>query len=61
MSLIGLLVALIIGACILYLVDRLPFDGTIKRIIQVVVIVLMIVWLVDALGLFGGGPYLRLR
>lgn len=61
MSIVGLLVAVLVGALILYLVDRLPIDGPIKRIIQIVVIVLMILWLLDAFGLFSGGPYLRLR
>lgn len=48
MTLIPLLIALIIIGAILYIVSLLPIDGTIKRIIQVVAIVALVIWLLRA-------------
>lgn len=45
MSLISLLIALIIIGAVLYIVGLLPIDGTVKRIIQVVAIVALVIWL----------------
>jgi hypothetical protein len=39
-----LLIALIIIGAALYLLQLLPIDGTIKRIIQVIVIVALVIW-----------------
>lgn len=54
MSLITLLIALIIIA-VLYIVGLLPIDATVKRIIQVVAIIALVVWLLQ-----GFAPALRL-
>jgi len=43
-----LIAAIIIGA-LLYLLSFLPIDGTIKKVIQVVAIVLLAIWLLKAL------------
>jgi hypothetical protein len=43
-----LIVLVIIGAA-LYLLQLLPIDGTIKRIIQVVVIVILAIWAIRML------------
>jgi hypothetical protein len=40
---------LIIGV-VLYLIDLIPMDGTIKTIIRVVAIVAVIIWLLRLLG-----------
>ena len=50
MSLIALLIALLIFGAILYLVDLAPIDGTVKRIIQVVAIIFLIIWLLQHLA-----------
>lgn len=47
MPLISLLVALIIVGAILYVVTLLPIDNTVKRIIQVVAIVAIVIWLLQ--------------
>jgi hypothetical protein len=60
MSLISLLVYLIVIGLILYLVGLLPIDATIKRIIQIVVLVIVILWLVQALGLIAGLGSIRI-
>jgi hypothetical protein len=53
MTLLGLIVALIIVGLLLYLVSTLPIDATIKTIIRAVVIVAVVLWLLEALGIFG--------
>jgi hypothetical protein len=60
MSLISLLVFLLVFAVILYVVQLLPVDGTIKRIIQIVLVLIAILYLLDALGVISGLGRLRL-
>jgi len=55
MTIIGLLVTLIIVGVILYIVSLIPMDATIKRIIQVLVILLVILWVLSAFGLLPHG------
>lgn len=45
MSLIAILIALIVFGLVLYIVGLLPIDATVKRIIQAVAIVLLVIWL----------------
>lgn len=47
---ISLLISLIILGALLYIVELLPIDGTIKRIIQVVAIVCIAIWALQMLG-----------
>jgi hypothetical protein len=61
MSFIGLIVALIVLGFILYIVKLLPIDGTIKKIIYAVVILLALLWVLQGVGLLGGGPYLTVH
>jgi hypothetical protein len=51
---ISLLVALVIGGAILFVISRLPIDGTIKMIINVVVIVFLFLYCLQVLGLWHG-------
>lgn len=48
MSLVPILIALILVGAVLYLIPLLPIDATIKRIIQVIVIVALVIWLLRA-------------
>lgn len=61
MGLIEIVIALLIVGLVLYLIDFIPIDGTIKQVIRVVVIVFVIIWLLQAL--VGGGSlnFLRIR
>jgi len=43
-----LIVLIIVGAA-LYLLQLVPIDGTIKRIIQVIVIVFLVIWAIKLL------------
>lgn len=47
---VELLIALIIVGAALYLLNFVPIDGTVKRIIQVVIIVAIIIWLLKHFG-----------
>lgn len=46
---ISLLIALIIIGAILYVVQLLPIDGTIKQIIIVIAVVLLAIWAIRVL------------
>ena len=60
MSLLTLVLYLIIIGLLLYLVDLLPIDARIKRVIQIVVVVFVIVWLLQALGFLAGLDAIRI-
>jgi hypothetical protein len=43
------LIALVIVGAILYLLQLLPIDGTVKQIIQVIAIVFVVIWAIKVL------------
>ena len=52
MSLISLIITLIVVGVLLWLVNNyIPMDGKIKRIPNIVVVVAVVVWLLNILGL----------
>ncbi len=60
-ALISIIITLVVVGLLLYLVDRIPMDGTIKTIIRVIVILMVIIWLLQQFGLVGPvGPFHRL-
>jgi hypothetical protein len=61
MSLVGLIVALVIIGVVLYLVNLLPMDATVKKILSVVVLLVVILWLLQAFGLWTTGPFIVRR
>jgi hypothetical protein len=52
-GIIGIIVTLVVVGLALYLIDLIPMDNTIKQIIRGIVIVLVIVWLLQAFGFMG--------
>lgn len=54
MPMISILVALIIVGLLLWVVNQLPLDPTIKRIIHVIAIVICVLYVLQALGLLTG-------
>ncbi len=52
MSLISLVITLIIVGAVLYVISLLPIDGTVKKIINIVVILVILLWI---LQMFVGG------
>lgn len=59
MTIFGLLLVLFLIGVGLYLLELVPMDATIKRIIQVVAIVIVILWVLQALLGFDTGIKLR--
>jgi hypothetical protein len=57
MSLVSLVLLLILVGVGLYLVNTaIPMDPKIKTILNVVVVVVVVLWLAEAFGVFTGGP-----
>jgi len=53
---ISLLVALVVFGVVLYLLSLIPMDGTVRQIIRVVAILFLILYLLQAFGLWHGLP-----
>ena len=52
-ALISIIVTLVVIGLVLYLIDLIPMDGTIKQIIRLIIIICVIVWLLQAFHLIG--------
>lgn len=52
-SLVTIIVALILIGVVLYLIELIPMDATIKKIIYVLVIVVVVLWLLQSFGIIG--------
>ncbi|MFV8347843.1 Thivi_2564 family membrane protein [Flavobacterium sp. ZB4P13] len=53
MPLFTVLLVLIVVGVLLWLVNTyIPMDGTIKKILNIVVVIVLIIWLLKAFGLF---------
>jgi hypothetical protein len=62
MSLVNLVIALIIVGVALGLINRyIPMASSIKSILNVVVVIGVVVWVLQAVGLWGGISSYRLR
>jgi hypothetical protein len=62
MSLIGLIIVLILVGLLLYLVNQyIPMDPKIKGILNIVVVIVVILWLIQALGLLGPLENIKIR
>jgi hypothetical protein len=54
MDLVHLVVVLIVVGVLLWLVNTyIPMDGKIKQILNIVVVIFVIIWLLQALGVLG--------
>jgi predicted membrane protein len=55
MPIISIILTIVVVGFVLWLVNRyLPMDGKIKTILNWVVVILLIIWLLRALGLLSG-------
>ncbi|MFN3490354.1 MAG: Thivi_2564 family membrane protein [Emticicia sp.] len=55
MLLFNILIVLIVAGVVLWLINSyIPMDGKIKRIINIVFVVVIIIWLLKVFGLFNG-------
>jgi hypothetical protein len=53
MSLLTIILILIVAGVLLWLVNSyIPMDGTIRKILNVVVVIVVVVWLLKVFGLF---------
>jgi hypothetical protein len=60
MSLISLIVTLIVVGVLLWLVNSyIPMDGKIKKILNVVVVICVLVWLLSVFGVIGHAGDIR--
>jgi hypothetical protein len=60
MSLIGLVVVLIVVGVLLWLVNTyLPMDAKIKRILNAVVVIAVVIWLLQVFGVMGSLSTIR--
>jgi hypothetical protein len=62
MSLIGLVITLAVVGVLLWLLNNyVPMDAKIKRIINVVVVIVVVIWLLQAFGILGSLQNIRIR
>jgi hypothetical protein len=65
MSLIGLLILLLVfclvGWCARQLLAAFAIGPPIATVVQVVLVLIFVLWLIEALGLLPAGPILRVR
>lgn len=61
MTLLSLILAIIVVGVLLWLTSFIPMDATVRRILQVVVIVVLVLWLLQSFGLLGSLNRVRLN
>ena len=62
MSLIGLVLTLVVVGVLLWLLNNyVPMDGKIKSIINVLVVVVVVVWVLQGVGVLGSLQNIRIR
>ena len=65
MSLIGLLILLLVFCLIVWaarqLMGAFGIGQPIATVVRVVILLIFVLWLIEALGLLPGGPIIRLR
>ena len=62
MSLIGLVLTLVVVGVLLWLLNNyVPMDSKIKSIINAVVVIVVVIWLLQAFGVLGSLRDVRIR
>jgi hypothetical protein len=60
MPLINIVIVLIVVGILLWLINRyIPMQGTIKSILNAVVVIVVVLWLLNVFGLFSTLPHIR--
>lgn len=60
MSLLSILIVLIVAGVLLWLVNSfIPMDRKIKNILNAVVVIILVIWLLQAFGLLGSIKNIR--
>jgi hypothetical protein len=52
-GLISIIITLVVIGLLLYLVELIPMDRTIKQIIRIIVIIGVVIWLLQSFGIIG--------
>jgi hypothetical protein len=61
MSLITILITLVVVGVVLWLINTyIPMDGKIKKILNVAVVIILILWLLSAVGILGNISNIRI-
>jgi len=61
MSLITILITLVVAGVVLWLINTyIPMDGKIKKILNVAVVIIVILWLLSAFGVLGQMSNIRI-
>ena len=61
MTLVSLIIVLVVVGLLMYLINAfIPLDPTIKRILNIAVVIFLIIWLIQSLGLLGPLGNLRI-
>ncbi len=61
MSLLGLIITLVVVGVLLWLLNTyVPMDGKIKSILNAVVVIVVVIWLLQAFGLLGSLRNIRI-
>ena len=61
MPLVSLIIVLVVVGLLMYLINAfIPLDPTIKQILNIAVVIFLIIWLIQALGLLGPIGNLRI-
>ena len=62
MTLVGLILTLVILGLVMYLINTLvPMDAGIKKILNIAVILIVVLWLIQSFGLLGPIGNIRVR
>jgi hypothetical protein len=62
MNLVGLVLTLVVVGVLLWLLNNyVPMDGKIKSIINVVVVIVVVIWILQGVGLLGSLQNIRIR
>lgn len=60
MTLVSLVITLIVVGVLLWLVNTyIPMDGKIKKILNIVVVIVVVLWLLSAFGVLGHSGDIR--
>ena len=60
MSLISLIITLVVVGVLLWLINTyMPMDGKIKKILNVVVVICVVIWLLSVFGVIGQSGTIR--
>lgn len=62
MTLISLIIVLVVLGILMYLINAfVPMDANIKKVLNIAVVVVLILWLIQSLGLLGPIGSIRIR